>query len=975
MNLKNLLLWYAFLMVCCIPSSLIAQDLLPQWPSGSRETKPWTRWWWHGSSLTPEGITAELEAYKKAGLGGVEITPIYGVHGQEKNFINYLTPEWMDLLIHTLKEGERLDLGVDMATGTGWPFGGPWVDDNDACKNIEYKMYTLKSGERINEKIRFIQEPYLRAVGSQIYEVHDTTISKEAPKGTLKEPLSSGREPVKIEDLVQPVSANKNLQALALDQVKFPRELRLQTVMAYGDNGNVIDLTSKVGADRTLNWVAPKGNWKIYALFMGWHGKMVERAGPGGEGNVIDHFSASALRNYLDHFDRAFKGHELNSLRSFFNDSYEVDDARGNADWTPDLFEQFKLRRGYDLKDHLPALFEADRPEKNARVLCDYRETISELVLENFTRPWKEWAHKHDALVRNQAHGSPSNILDLYATVDIPEIEGVEPLRIKMATSAGHVTGKRLISSESATWLNEHFESTLADIKKAVDRFLLQGVNHIFYHGTTYSPPEEPWPGRLFYAAVHLNPRNSLWPHFATLNKYVERTQSILQNTKTDNDILLYYPIYDRFSTPANEMIEHFDAVGAQFDSTSFKRAAELMLAEGYANDYISDKQISNTRFENGEVISEGGSRYKVIVVPKCKYIPLTTITKLTKLAEQGATIIFFEGPPSSISGYHDKESREYAFRNLMARVNDQRIDGGAKLGAGRVIVGSDLPELLTTASVYRETLVDIGIQFLRKKSADGSGFYFLGNGEKYFEGWVTLQSEGMGALLYDPMRGTIGVGRSKISAEGMRQVWLQLQPNETIIIEIQKEKKVGKEFPYTEHVGVPLPIQGSWQVVFTNGGPAIPASQMVNSVGLWTAFTGEDYKSFSGTATYSIDFTKPAQNAASWILDLGDVRESAEVVLNGKSLGILIGPVFKVSVGDTLLKKENHLEIKVANLMANRIAYMDRNGIFWKKFYNVNFPARKAENRKNGIFDAAHWQPKPSGLAGPVRLVPVAHK
>ncbi len=302
------------------------------------------------------------------------------------------------------------------------------------------------------------------------------------------------------------------------------------------------------------------------------------------------------MKNYLQHFDEAFKGQDLKSLRAFFNDSYEVDDARGVADFTPALFEEFKKRRGYDLKENLPALFGQDSEEKNNRVLCDYRETISEMVLDNFTKQWKAWAHANSAVVRNQAHGSPANILDLYATVDIPEIEGVEPLRIKMASSAGNVTGKALVSSESATWLNEHFESSLSDIKTALDRFMLHGVNHIFYHGTTYSPPGEAWPGRLFYAAVHLNPRNSLWPHFSALNKYVERSQSLLQISKPDNDVLLYYPIYDRFSTRGPEMIEHFDGVGAQFDNTVFKQAAEMMLSKGYAYDYISDRQIATQK-------------------------------------------------------------------------------------------------------------------------------------------------------------------------------------------------------------------------------------------------------------------------------------------------------------------------------------------------------------------------------------------
>src|SRR5690606_17944001 len=136
----------------------------PGWPAITMETKPWTRWWWHGNAVTKEGITAELEAYQKAGIGGVEITPIYGILGREEQFIDFLSPAWMDLLIHTLKEGERLNMGIDMATGTGWPFGGPWVTNDDACKTIRYKTYEVKQGQALPHKIEFIESPYLRLV-------------------------------------------------------------------------------------------------------------------------------------------------------------------------------------------------------------------------------------------------------------------------------------------------------------------------------------------------------------------------------------------------------------------------------------------------------------------------------------------------------------------------------------------------------------------------------------------------------------------------------------------------------------------------------------------------------------------------------------------------------------------------------------------------------------------------------------------
>jgi hypothetical protein len=952
---------------------VVGQSKNFEWPAANRETKPWSRWWWHGSAVTKEGITAEMEACKKAGLGGLEITPIYGVYGKEEQFVDYLTPQWMELLIHTMKEAERLDMGIDMATGTGWPFGGPWVDDSDACKNLEHKVYDLSAGESLEEKIFFVQEPFVRAVGSQIYEVHDTTISKESVAGTLKEPLQSGKPEMRIDDLVEPVAANKNLQALALDQVKFKKPLPLQALMAYSDSGRILDLTSKVDKAGVLDWVAPEGHWKLYAVFMGWHGKMVERAGPGGEGNVIDHFSAPALGNYLARFDKAFENYNLSSLRAFFNDSYEVDDARGNADWTPLLFEEFKKRRGYDLKSHLPALFRQDVSDLNERVLCDYRETISELVLENFTFRWKKWAHGKNALVRNQAHGSPSNILDLYATVDIPEIEGVEALRIKMATSAGNVTGKKLISSESATWLNEHFESSLSDIKTAVDRFMVQGVNHIFYHGTCYSPPDEPWPGWLFYAAVHLNPRNSLWPHFGALNKYIERSQSLLQNSAPDNDVLLYYPIYDRFSTPGEEMIEHFDAVGPQFESTAFKQAAEKMLADGYAFDYISDKQLGQTNFENGDLVTEGKRGYKTVVIPHCKYIPVATLRKIWSLAESGATVVFYDGLPSSFNGYANMEENKKLFDALIEKIRPLQLEKAKekKLGLGKLLIGSDLELLLGYASARREKMVHSGLQFLRKKGQDNSTIYFIVNNDKFFDGWIPLEAMGKSGILYNPMTGEVGRGETRESASGKLEVRLQMQPAETLIVKVSPGRRDDVPYFYHKKLGNPLDISGPWQISFDEGGPEVPPDQTINVLASWTTLANPVNRSFSGTATYRTMFEKPRQKISLWILDLGNVKESAEVILNGKSMGIVLGPMYRVNVPDTLLQNTNTLEVKVANLMANHIAYLDQHQIFWKKFYNVNFPARRAENRRNGLFDAGHWQPKPSGLIGPVILIP----
>jgi len=928
------------LLICttCTNSPRIAR-----WPDATRETRPWTRWWWHGSSLTKEGITAELEAYRKAGLGGVEITPIYGVRGQEDKFIPYLSDQWMELLTYTLAEAERLDMGVDMATGTGWPFGGPWINDEFACRNILNRVYELSQGQTLKEKIEYIQPPFIRTVN-----------------------------PTKIDvkQLVQPVEKNNNLQELAIDQVQFERSLPLVALMGYSDQGEIVNLTDKVSSEGKLGWSPPSGKWKLFALFMGWHGKMVERAGPGGEGNVIDHFSGDALQHYLNRFDSALSKHDITSLRAFFNDSYEVDDARGAADWTPRLLSEFKQRRGYDLATHLPSLFGSPDEPVNRRVLYDYRLTISELVLDEFTSKWTTWASKKNAITRNQAHGSPANILDLYAAVDIPEIEGTDPLRIRMASSAGNVTGKPLVSSESATWLDEHFESDLGEIKSAVDLFLLNGVNHIFYHGTSYSPPGEPWPGWLFYAAVHLNPRNPQWADFDVLNSYVTRCQSFLQTTKAKNDVLLYYPIADPMSTFGPEMIEHFDGVGKQFAGSAFERAATTLLKRGYTFDFISDKQIRELKYENGKLITKGKAEYKTIVIPYCDFIPVETLQYLMSLVESGASVIMYRGVPYSFAGFADLERKEAAYHTEISKFAERILDDNGvmtrSIGKGQVVIGDSLELNLDHAEVSRETMADNNLEFTRRSFSDGRVMYLIRNTGDPFDDWITLKESAASMMLYDPMTGSIGKAVQKDAGV----IRLQLSPGQTVIVVAGGSDTGEQVFPYFSTAGSPVSLRSGWSVTFESGGPVLPQPFETDTLGSWTYYNSDDYREFSGTAVYKTRFRLPEGGRSGWILDLGDVRESARVILNGQEIGALISPPFWVKIEPSMAQAENVLEVRVTNLMANRIIGLDKKGVKWKRFYNVNFPARKEENRRDGLFDASKWLSRPSGLLGPVQLL-----
>jgi hypothetical protein len=922
-----------------------------KWPSITNTTKPWTRWWWEGSAVTKNDLTWNLEQYQKAGLGGVEITPIYGVHGYEKQFINFLSPQWMDVFTHTLNESKRLGLGVDLANATGWPFGGPWVTDEDASKTVYYKTYSVNGGEQLKDVIEYKQEALVR---------------------------TANNKPASIDTIKQPVSANNNLQDLALDQIVYPGNLPLQMLMAYSEDGTMkIDLTKSVDINGRLNWVAPKKNrWTLYALFVGLHGKMVERGAPGGEGYAIDHFSSKAATNYFKKFDNAFKGRDISYLRAFFNDSYEVDDARGQANWTPNFFDEFKKRRGYDLKNNLPALFGKDNADKNARVLFDYRSTIDELLLEHFTQQWKKWGATKGAMVRNQSHGSPANTLDLYDAVDIPETEGNDILRFKFATSAANVGGKPLASSESCTWLNEHFMSSWSDVKKAIDLYFLGGVNHVFYHGTEYSPKDAPWPGWLFYAAVHFQPTNPQYKDFGTLNNYIARVQAFLQKGKPDNDVLLYYPLIDRYSEPGRDLLQHFDGMERNFEGTGFEHVSKWMIENGYGFDFFSDRQLQ--RFKNvASSIQTGGNNYQVILLPANKLISNESFSKLVELAKNGATILVYKNLPVDVPGWSDVEKRRKAFQNLIAQLSFKE-DGKIKratVGKGLFIISDDLDALMNAAQVRKETVSEKALSFIRRKNNDGTVYFIDNRSDKAIDEWVAISTNASSIALFEPMFGETGLAKWKKAGNNI-EVHLQLQPYESIIVQTYNVKKTANDFPYTKTSGNPTSIKGRWTIEFLTGGPVLPQKTTVEKLGSWTDLRDDDVKNFSGTARYTTNFEKPTDNAKAYLLSLGIVHETAEVFLNGKRLATLIGPNFQTMISSSDLKQNNQLEIVVANLMANRISYMDRNNLPWKNFYNTNMPARKRENvGKNGLFDASSWKPLPSGLLGPVTLTSVSYE
>lgn len=921
MKIKNIV---SLSLICFAFGNLSAQN---PWPKSTETAKPWTRWWWMGNAVDEKGLDKQLTTLSKSGFGGVEIVPIYGAKGFEKQYLNYLSPEWMKMLQFTTNKAKTLNMGVDMSVGTGWPIGGPQVDEADAATKMIVQTYTVLSGEKLADKI------------------------------VLKD------------------EKQKNLKTIKLD-----------VVTAYNEKNEAVVLTEKVNADGSLNWKPTSGKWTIYAVFVGKTLQKVKRAAPCGEGYTLDHFSPDATKDYLKTFDQAF-GNSNYGIRSFFNDSYEV----YNADWTPDFLNEFKKRRGYDLSPYIKYLVSNEESEIAGRVKADYRETLSELILNRFTKDFTNWAHSKSSKNTNQAHGSPGNLLDLYAAVDIPESEtfGSSIFQIpglkrdtadvqksdmpdfnmlKFASSAANVTGKKLTSNETFTWLTEHFKTSWSQAKPEVEQVFLSGINHVFYHGTTYTPADIPFPGWLFYASVNFVPENSLWPHLKGLNSYIERTQSVLQSGKSDNELLMYWPVYDQWASPkGKDATFKVHNVKKWLVPTPMYRNLNTLSKMGYSLDMISDKMIGESKSENQKIqFSKEGSAYQVLIIPELTYLPESTLKNILDLAQNGASIIF-QNEPKDIPGNFEVEKRRMQLKSLWNQIQFQNQSGNLKFanfGKGKIVLSSDIAKALEYLNIEREKLTDTGLKFVRRQFDGGKYYYIVNHTSKEINQDIPLNFIGKQVALMNPKNGDFGLAQTQNNS-----VRVQLKSGESLMIKASEnsDNSVPK-WNYTEKADAPLALNQPWKLTFKEGGPDLPKTRTLKKLEPWTNFTEDpSTQSFSGTGMYTTTLNLKKKNTDDYLLKFDKLYESAKVMVNGQEAGIVWSIPFEINIGKYLKKGKNTIQIEVCNLMANRIRYMDQNKIQWRNYHEINFV-----NIDYKPFDASNWNVQPSGLDGEIRLIPI---
>ena len=875
-----------------------------------RTQKPWTYWWWQGSAVDSAGIKNQLQQFKLSGLGGAHIIPIYGVRGEESHFLPFLGKDWLTIFKYTCEEAKKLELGIDLSNGTGWPFGGPKITSEEAPKQLVFTE--LQSNDTLNIKKAFGKNTFSTA---QIFKI----------------------------------DANGVYTALTVSQL------------------------------HELANTSP--NPKILLITYESTNQKVKRAAPGGEGLVVDHFDPKAMSRYLGLFDSTLFASSLKApLRALYNDSYEV----FGANWSTDFFKVFKQQHHYDLKD-VTYVLSPNYPAgiQKEKTMSDYRETLSSMLYATES-VWAKWAETHNVSTRYQAHGAPGNLLDLYALSTIPETESFGsssfkiplvrvdpdyqeknfgrpyPLIFKLASSPAHLLGKQLIASETSTWLGNHFKVALSQIKPQIDELFIAGINHIIYHGTTYSPPSEPFPGRLFYASTNYGPSAHFRNELPLLNHYISICQQQLQNSVPDNEILVYMPIYDFWSNIKEPLLFPFTVHHSDkwFLQNKFGQLADRLWNSGYSFDYISDLQLSKLKYNSDRSVSIGKIKYQVIVVPTTTNIPLETLNQLLALSKQGIKVIFQDRLPLSLPGNgRNEEQKQF----------DQAKE--LSLVSKNIIVG-DVSSALNMINIKHETLSSAGLNFIRSKTKTGLSYFITNLSNQFQCDTITLSASAESLEYFNPLTNVRGLIAFK-KVDKTIKTKLYLPPGSSCFLNTFSKSKVENEYHFPVNSKSNLELT-NWSVSFKEGAPFVPTTTFnPKELTSWTAWQDSTLNWYNGYGNYQTTIILPE----SWkqykgvYLKIEDLRETANINLNGVDCGTIWAVPFEIFIPIVKFKigQPNRFILKVRNLSANQARYLDTYGVNWKHFYDANIV-----DITYRPFDASKWKHVESGIIGKVKLVAI---
>ena len=886
------------------------------------EAKIMMRWWWFGPAVTKPELERELRVMKEGGVGGVEVQATYPLLPDDptagiKN-LPFLSDEHVDALRFVAAKARELGLRVDLTVGSGWPYGGPQVPVSQAAGMLRTERVKLDGGTR-------------------------------------RVPLPSITAG---EKLIAVFLARAEGQQVAAESLRELTDVR---------DGAAWLPASLGGANEVLFFISSRT------------GMQVKRPAVGAEGFVLDHLSRAAAESYLAKVgDRLLEAFGTRPPYAVFSDSLEV----YNQDWTDNLLEEFKRRRGYDLRPHLPALV-ADAGPKTADVRHDWGKTLTELLDENFLTTVREWARRHGTRFRAQVYGVPAATLSSNAYVDLPEGEGPQWRVVRAtrwASSASHIYGGAVTSSETWTWLHSPvFRATPLDMKAEADLHFLVGVNQLIGHGWPYTAEGVEYPGWRFYAAGVFDEKNPWWIVMPDVSLYLQRVSYLLRQGRPANDVALYLPNSDAWARMSAGHVHMIDMLRELVGED----VIPSVLGAGYDLDFFDDDALRRVGRVEGGALALGPNRYRVVVLPGVERMPPDTLRRLEEFVRGGGILIATRRKPAVAPGFLATEAEQGELRELSRRLFEGPSAPAHFVEDERRQLGGELTRLLRPDVSLSPAAPDVG--FVHRHTDDAEVYFVANTSNARQDVRATFRVEGMQAESWNPLSGEVSPAEAVAGPAGGTTLSLDLEPYGSRVLVFTKRALPRPAAQSATEGGPPaappLDLSAGWRVSFGADGPAFTLERL----GSWTE--SEETRYFSGTATYEKAVTVPDEMLGRGLrvrLDFGEgkplpaqplrsgmqawldapVREAAVVYVNERRAGSVWCPPYSLDVTDFLRRGENRFRIVVANLALN---YMAGRRLPDYRLLNLRYGERFQAQDMDKV------QAVPAGLLGPVRLLATA--
>jgi len=871
-------------------------------------------WWWLNGHVTEEAITKDLEWMKQIGMGGGLVFDAGGAtqggHDAVPAGPLYGSPEWRALFMHTLREADRLGLQIGLNLTSGWNLGGPLVTPEKATKIVAWSETKVQGAAQFDGAL-------------PVPEAHDG-FYRDTFVLAYREKSNPPPEHKPIRQL-QEKSAFHELGGSATDcsplLEDMPSTAGEEDVMPQ----DVLDLSDKLDKEGKLHWNAPQGTWIVLRFGYTNNGARVSTASGAWQGRVLDYLDADALRWYW---------HEVidpiiadagplcgKSWKMVQTDSWEL----GGVNWTATFPAGFLQRRGYDVRPWLPVLagkIVESRVASN-RFLNDFRRTIADCIADNHYGTMAVLAHEHGLGIQPESagpHTAPLDGLMCYGRSDWPMSEFWVPsphrptdenrFFVKQAASAAHIYGKPIVCAEGFTSIGPQWNDVLwSSQKPSFDHEACAGLNLVFWHTFTCSPKEMGLPGQEYFAGTHFNPQITWAKQAPAFVSYLNRCQFMLQQGKFVADVLYYYG-------------DHVPNIARLKEDDPAKVLPE------YDYDVINEQVLLRASVTDGQVTLPSGISYRVLVLPHLKVMSLDVVRKLRDLVEAGAVVV--GSKPERCTGHQDDAE--------LKRIADDLWDGGK-------ITTRPAREALAALKVSPDLE---GIPDWIHRRLDHGDVYFVSNQKtEPLHHDCVFRVAGTKPELWDPVSGTRREVPEFRAANGRTTLALDLPTYGSMFLVFRKPDDGKRAQPVTEKVVAE--IAGPWEVAF--GDRTLTFDNLVD----WT--TRPDVRYFSGTAIYRKTFDAPMAEGR-LLLDLGSVSMLAEVHLNGKNLGVVWCPPWRMDITDAVKPAGNILEVNVVN-----------------GWWNQLVGDAKHQHTRTNIRLKPGTKPQESGLLGPVRLYGVWYR